>query len=50
LANFDDWKKLQGANPFDPGIAAKNQLKAMNDNLNELQNLRNDILNAMKVQ
>jgi hypothetical protein len=46
---FDEWKELQGANPFDPAKAAEKQIKSMEDNLKELQKLNTNLENALRV-
>jgi hypothetical protein len=46
---FDDWKKLQGENPFDPGKAAADQVKAMTDNLAELKKMNDKLDQALRV-
>ena len=49
IFNFDDWKKLQGDNPFDPGKAAEDQIKAMNENLTELKKMNDKLDQALRV-
>jgi len=49
IANFEDWNKLQGPNPFDPAKAAAAQIKRMDDSLKELQKLNANLDNALKV-
>lgn len=46
---FDDWKELQGKNPFDPAKAAEDQIKSMEDNLKELRKLNTNLENSLKV-
>ena len=46
---FDEWKDLQGANPFDPAKAAEKQIKSAEDNLKELQKLNINLENALRV-
>lgn len=49
IGNFNDFQKLQGVNPFDPGNAAAKQLQKLDDNLKELKGLRADLQNAIKI-
>lgn len=49
LASFNQFAGFQGANPFDPSTAATNQLLATMDTIKELQGLRTDLQNSLKV-
>jgi len=46
---FEDWQKLQGANPFDPAKASDEQIKRMEENLTELKKLNTNLENSLKV-
>lgn len=49
IANFGEWQKLQGANPFNPAKAAADQAKAQAENLAELKKLNTNLENSLKV-